>query len=485
MRQENTSISKVQIIGFLMIYAILFALIIYKAFTLPITHDESWTIVRYVPYSPWEIMMYPDEWPNNHILNTLLTKLTTSIFGVHDWSARLPNLMFFPVYAWGVYRLLKAALRERKHLFLPAALVFVLSPYFLDFFALCRGYGISSALTMLSLSFFVSGFLDKRNKHIWWGLILATLASYANFTVLVYWAAAVCTTALYFMIYKKSWAECIKRWAVLLVICLGYAALIALPIYKMKSTDQFVYWSSQGFYQDTILSVVHNSLSDSRVFTRADWVSKLVILHTFFLWIVGLVVVFRFRFRREAFRQPLVVVGLVLLLTVGINLIQTNVLGDPNLNGRTALFLMPLFCSLLVTGLILVPSGRFRGVGNVFAGLMILVAIQHLTTTTRLSSFKEWRYDAFTFEVLDYVKENSVKEEVSLDAYWLYFNSLYFYKEYESYPWLKLEPHRTDVNTESNADYYYVPLEFVDDLKPRFKPVKQFLGGGTIMKRVD
>ncbi len=484
MRREIPPIAKTQILGFVAVFAALYSVLIFKVFTVPITHDEAWTVINYTKYSTWEIMMYPDAWPNNHILNTLFTKFSCWIFGTHDWSARIPNLLFYIVYAFGVFRFLRVTIQDKMYLFLPAALLFLLSPYFLDFFALSRGYGISSALTMLSLSFFVSGFHHRINKHIWWAVGLALLASYANFTVLVFWAAAVLMAALYFLLFKSSWGECLKRWGILAITSVGYLTLIAQPIYKMRSTDQFEYWTSKGFYDETIFSVVHKSLLDSGVFTRADWVAFGVFLCTIFLWVIALLILFKSRFSKEGFRQPLVIISLVLAFTVSVNLIQTSVLGVPNLNGRTALFLLPIFTALIVSGLRFIPKGKFRGVGPVLAGLIVLIAIQHLTTTVRTDSFKEWKFDASTFVVLDEI-ESKDGSKVTLATHWLYNNSFAFYKKYESVPWLELASYDEVIDPASNADYYYLPSEEVHLLEERFQIVSEYQGGAVLMKRLD
>ena len=481
MRSNSTNIPKMQTVGFVIIYTIIFALIVTKAFSLPITHDEAWT-VKYLKYSVWDIMMYPDAWPNNHILNTLLTKFSCSIFGVHDWSVRIPNLLFFPIYSWGVYRFLKHVAGKQLFMFLPAAMLFVISPYFLDFFGLCRGYGISSALTMLSLSFLVTGFMHRNNRHIWYSVLTAIIASYANFTVLMYCLGALSTAGIYFMIHRKNWKACLKYWLVLLVLFGVYVAIIAVPIIKMKSTGQFVHWTSKGFYDETIFWLIQKSLSDSRVFTRPEWISTMVLVTTILFWIFGLILLFRFRLKREAFKQPLIIVGMILLFTVLVNLVQTNVLGDPNLNGRTALFLLPIYTSFMVTALMFVPKGKYKGVGLALAGLIVLVVIQHQTTATRMKSFKEWRYDAHTFEVIDYIKKDS-GGDASLQTYWMYYNSFDFYRRYDQLNWLKMDPYLTEINSNSKADYYYVFEDEVPFLESDYEIVKTFEGGHTLMKR--
>ena len=106
---------------------------------MPVTNDETPTAVAYYHYSIWQIMMFPEDEPNNHILNTILTKLCIGCFGNEQLVIRLPNLLAFLVYGWAIYRILKRVFAEDSLFFFPSALLFVSNPYLLGFFSLCRG----------------------------------------------------------------------------------------------------------------------------------------------------------------------------------------------------------------------------------------------------------------------------------------------------------------------------------------------------------
>ncbi|XOV68730.1 MAG: hypothetical protein ACFHU9_06025 [Fluviicola sp.] len=456
----------------------------YKAFTVPITHDEGWTVIQYLDASVWDIMMYPDNWPNNHILNTILAKFSAGIFGVHDWSVRLPNLLFFWVYAFGVFRFLKLVLKDRMLLFVPIATLFVLSPYFLDFFGLCRGYGISSALTMLSISYFTSGYALQKSKHIWMAFACALIASYANFTVLLFFAASCLIAALYFVMYRKSWGETLKNWGIQIGVFVGYVWLIATPILKMKNTNQFEFWTSNGFYEETVFSVIHNSLTDSALYSNHEIFAVLVVVITLILWAVGIWKLFQVKSLKSAFQQPLVIVGTLLFVTVGINLLQTNILGDPNLNGRTALFLLPIFLSFVACGIALFPKGNRNWISIAFGSFLMLVTVQHLGMSYRAESFKEWRYDAHTDEVISYLETNGFNQKgVDISVDWLYFNSFAFYGKYHANSHWVLFPIGPDTSTDLNTEFCYVPEEKVAEMTSLFEVVKTFEGGQTLMRR--
>ena len=68
--------------------------ILLRAWLLPITVDESATAINHVPRLVFDTLTYQREAnPNNHILNTILIKIFTGIFGWHHLVVRIPVLM--------------------------------------------------------------------------------------------------------------------------------------------------------------------------------------------------------------------------------------------------------------------------------------------------------------------------------------------------------------------------------------------------------
>jgi len=247
-------------IAFIILIGIVFLFLLYKAVLLPVVTDESITVVNFVTSSVWDIMMYTDHYPNNHILNTLITKLFVAVFGNEQLIIRLPNLLSFLLYGFGIFRINRAVLKEDSIYFLPAALLFVSNPYLLDFFGLCRGYGMSSALVTLASSYLITAFMDSRTRHAWIALLLAILASYANFTLLVFWVSATMMVWIFFILSAKgSIKRMIRPTVVIALITISYMALIANPIIRMNSADEFQFWSAKGFYEDTIIPLIEYS----------------------------------------------------------------------------------------------------------------------------------------------------------------------------------------------------------------------------------
>src|SRR5690606_2047071 len=112
------------------------------------------------------------------------------LLGKEQWDIRIPNFLMFFLYTFGVFQILKQTVKQDSWLFLPASLLFV-NPYLLDFFVLCCGYGISTTMVILTVVLIMNGYMKKKPVLLWLSLLTSIIASYANFTVLVFWAATV------------------------------------------------------------------------------------------------------------------------------------------------------------------------------------------------------------------------------------------------------------------------------------------------------
>ncbi|MFN7266025.1 MAG: hypothetical protein ACK5VB_00890, partial [Bacteroidota bacterium] len=136
--------------------------ILIRAYNLPITVDEASTAINHVPRLVVDTLFYEREAnPNNHILNTLLIKITTGIFGWHHFIVRLPVLIGGALYAWAAIQL-----SRRISSFSPvrilALLLFFGNPYMLEFFSFARGYGLAAGLLAVSVEM-ACRFFDTQN----------------------------------------------------------------------------------------------------------------------------------------------------------------------------------------------------------------------------------------------------------------------------------------------------------------------------------
>src|SRR5687768_13699820 len=70
----------------------------YRAYVLSFTFDESFSYTAYATRTVPEILGFYLPTANNHLLNSLLMKLSDNLFGNHPFALRLPNLLAHAAY---------------------------------------------------------------------------------------------------------------------------------------------------------------------------------------------------------------------------------------------------------------------------------------------------------------------------------------------------------------------------------------------------
>lgn len=150
------------------------ALICVNFINQPMRVDESWTFFASVKDGWRSVFTYVI--PNNHVLHSILVKLSTSILGAHPWSIRLPALLF------GVLSIVLVFCATRcfggRGLF--AAAVVATNPYMILFSTNARGY---SLLVCFFLALVVVGWLYARKPSKGGATVVATLSALGVFTI--------------------------------------------------------------------------------------------------------------------------------------------------------------------------------------------------------------------------------------------------------------------------------------------------------------
>ena len=472
------------------IFTVIFFLIVYKAITIPVTHDEVSTVVHYYNFNIWQIMMYPDNWPNNHILNTLFTKFFINLFGKEVWAIRLPNIISYFIYTFAIYRIIKIYFKENSLFILATIALFLTNPYLLDFFGLCRGYAMTLTFVTLSSSYLISGFIKNKETDIWFAVITSILASYANFTALIFWSSITVITSLYFFLnHNNDIKKIIAKISLLTFLSISYLALIITPLKKMISTNEFEYWSSKGFYKDTILSLVENWRYGDRLLSGIsnNFLGILIVITFICTLIIIIIKWIKSGSFNKIINDKLTLPFLILSFTILVNLIQIIIMQTPNINGRIALFLYPIFVILIIALLSEFEKFRLLYPKYIFAILIPLFLFYHLSNSYLSDSVREWWYDANNQEVIEYIKKENPGDTVSLKTQWWFYPSFYFYTSTGKASGIKLEKnnnttnHGLDKNT--SAEYYYIMDSEAKQLEPKFVKVKRFGWDRWLMKR--
>ena len=161
----------------------LFAFIIAKAFAVQVTTDEAYTLTILTKETVWNLVSYESSYTNNHILNSLLCKLSFSLFGMDQIAGRLPNILSFVLYFWFVWQFSRRFFAD-NFVGLMFVCVMLGNPYMIEFFSLARGYGMSFALMMVSIYYAARYTLEDVKRALPISLLFAILSVYAQFALL-------------------------------------------------------------------------------------------------------------------------------------------------------------------------------------------------------------------------------------------------------------------------------------------------------------
>lgn len=118
----------------------------------PMQYDEAYTFLYFVDENILFLFWYP--LPNNHVLHTLLVRISVDLFGAHPVAIRLPAMLAGVCVIPVTYCFSRLISGNRKNGLLACAMVAVF-PYIIFYDTMARGY---SLLVLLSLSLAILGF---------------------------------------------------------------------------------------------------------------------------------------------------------------------------------------------------------------------------------------------------------------------------------------------------------------------------------------
>jgi hypothetical protein len=160
MQPTSTGLSRVAKIGLVAV----FAWSLLRAVTQSVTPGEAGNYDRFIGPSWRESLL--EYSPNNHVLNTILVRISTARIHLTEFSLRLPSLLFGVLYMWAAYRLCRRWFGEGR-LFLAVLGLMVLNPILIDAMSEARGYGMALACWMWAIELVASG-----GSVAWAGVLL-------------------------------------------------------------------------------------------------------------------------------------------------------------------------------------------------------------------------------------------------------------------------------------------------------------------------
>ena len=240
----------------------------------PMRFDESATFLHYVNNHWLSLFNYTA--PNNHLLNTVLIKLVTSIWGGHPEIIRLPAFLFSIssiVLTFIVCRCLGSPG------WFAAALV-ACHPYLILFATNARGY---SALVFFTLLFLLQGIFFLKNRDYWSPRILGLIGAIGLFNLpIMLFSIFGITLWMSVLLYKtqpqisliiKSFYSPLFLYGITTCLILYGSVLFVTsffnngigPAFQLIFNNEFVTSGESSFFFSTLRSYAWNLL---RVYTQ-------------------------------------------------------------------------------------------------------------------------------------------------------------------------------------------------------------------------
>lgn len=246
--------SKNEVITFYAISGLIWIYIWLRAIYSPINHDEAVTFFAYIQTGRF---IPPDTFidANNHFLNSFLTHISYHLFGSSMLAIRLPNILaaiFYFIYIFKIGGFISD--RITRWAFIAAM---CLPHFIIEFFAYCRGYGLSIAFFTGSVFFLMKYLNNNLRKHAFLSLVLSALAVTANLTLINSFLLIFCYLFMITLLRRKITSR-LKMYMTLLTSCLIFFPLfilLARYLLQLNAKGLLYYGSGEGFYSVTIRSL--------------------------------------------------------------------------------------------------------------------------------------------------------------------------------------------------------------------------------------
>ena len=315
-----------------------------RAINVPFSIDESSSFLGAIQSDFGAIWNYTWEDANNHLLNSILARISYLTLGDEEWALRLPNLIAHVIYLWFSYRFVRR-LTTNSMFRLAAFMLLNVNPYLLEFFGACRGYGLQCAALMVGIYWLHRFWVDGTYRSLISAFGAGVIAVLCQFTS-IYFFGGMGVVVLLYMIWnrKKEQQNFIRRFYYMLIAWVSLGILVMAvgeQVIRLQNLDKF-YWGVDGpFFEHSLFSVLHHITMG-----RHNTILILIILT---ICLVVMILALGYRTYRDV-RQPKqhATTALLILFLVSLfgPLLQHYALGSLLPLERTGLYLYPIFASL-------------------------------------------------------------------------------------------------------------------------------------------
>jgi hypothetical protein len=371
-----------------------------RAANVPLIHDEVVTYIAYIrdatfipPWCYWDA--------NNHLLNSAISALLTNIYGSSPFAIRMASWLSFLPLLYFLFRIGENIPSQfnRWLLFIPL----LGATYFIEFYALTRGYGMAMSFFIGSLFYGFCFGQSQKNRDLYLTSLFGFLAALASLSVIV----TVCVVYLWVLIQWVlnsgwSWKRIGIKWFGVFI-----TPLLPLVYYVFQLKERgLLYYGGDDFIDITLKPFGELFLS-SRDFW---WIWVLI-----FLLILGFYV---FKISKDGIKSLLdsnQIFAFVFFLSVLAIFSQHFLIGVNYPADRAALYLFPL----LILTLVFLPLKD----SNILASILLVVSFwfpMHTVVNANLDYSFFWIYEYVPSRFVDQVNANATNNyPASINGYFL------------------------------------------------------------------
>jgi uncharacterized membrane protein len=407
----------------------------YRAATQSFVGDEAFTFNQFIAGS-WRDLYFQYD-ANNHLLFSILSKLSMAIFGDSEFALRLPSVIAGFFLMLGVWLILESV--DSRAVRWVAFAAIGLHPLMLDFSAAARGYSLAMAFLVWAL---YAGMTQRFRR----AALLLGLAVSANFSAAV---PALGLLVACFLLGDGASVQRLRR-------TLGMGVLAAVPVLivcagTLRLMRGYFFYAGIPGLLDSIHNLVYDSiLASPRVglfgtWAAADLLTFRVLPAILLFLAIGSVFAWRSGKRKEL--VPAVTFGAAV-----VGMISAHYLVGMNYPiDRTGLIVMVFFG--IVWAFAAGSANRLFRTVNLLLGASL--ALQ-FATQFHTSYFQIWWYDRSIKEIArDIEKESRDKPpgSVSIGASWIHQSALEYYRVHDRFAALK-PVQRREVTSVTGQDFY-------------------------------
>ncbi len=325
---------------YLGICLLLFVYMVLRAIYVPIVHDEAVTFFnyintgRFIPLYNWQ--SHADA--NNHVLNSAISTLFYNWFGPGWGVYRIGSVLsmgFLFIYLWKIAQWLKN--QRIRWVFILSILG---SHYFMEFFSLTRGYGMSMAMLVPAIYYLFSYLRTPSNKYLVWYAVFMILGLLANLTLVNTALIGFCLIVLKWVIDPVK----PKIWTYLITLIGVLLPTIGFILLGMKYKEMNLLYYGQG---DSYWEITVNTFFER--FTLIEnlnlWVYPIIMP----ILLISLVLFVKrtLELKWEAIHNYHVLFAALFFGNLAASIIQTSFMDVNYPEDRTALFFFPFMIGTL------------------------------------------------------------------------------------------------------------------------------------------